>query len=59
LKPSHQKIIIGFFGLDGGFSKTLDQLSEELDLTREMVRQIKNKSLIKLKEAMINSSVRC
>ena len=49
LKPREQKILIGLYGLDGKYPRTLKDLGDELSLTREMVRQIKIKSLDKLK----------
>lgn len=49
LKPRDKKIIIDLFGLDGGFPKTLSDISEEIGLSKEMVRQIRNKTLDKLK----------
>lgn len=42
-------IITKFFGLDGLDSKTLDEISKELSLTKERVRQIKNKAVIKIR----------
>lgn len=42
-------IITKFFGLDGLDSKTLGEISKELSLTKERVRQIKNKAVIKIR----------
>lgn len=42
-------IITKFFGLDGFDSKTLEEISKELALTKERVRQIKNKAVIKIR----------
>lgn len=49
LTDREAKIIIYFFGLDTGFGLTLDEIGEKLELTRERVRQIKEKAIRKLK----------
>ena len=51
LKPRDKKIIVSLFGLEGGNPLTLKEVSDEVGLTREMVRQIKEKSLVKLRKA--------
>jgi len=55
LKPRDQKVIVGLFGLDGDFPKTLKDISDEIGVTREMVRQIKEKSLDKLRKQIIGT----
>jgi RNA polymerase primary sigma factor len=57
LKPRDKNIMIGLFGLDGEIPKTLRDLSDEYGITREMVRQIKNKSLKKIKLRILNSEL--
>jgi RNA polymerase primary sigma factor len=52
LKPRDKKVMISLFGLDGDFPKTLSDVADDINLTREMVRQIRNKSLNKLKETL-------
>lgn len=49
LKPRDKQIMIALFGLDGSAPLTLKEVGEEVGLTREMVRQIRKKSLEKLK----------
>lgn len=51
LKPRDKKIIVSLFGLEGCNPLTLKEVSDEVGLTREMVRQIKEKSLVKLRKA--------
>ena len=51
LKPRDKKIMVSLFGLDGSNPLTLKEVSEDVGLTREMVRQIKEKSLVKLRGA--------
>jgi RNA polymerase primary sigma factor len=49
LKPREKLVMIALFGLDGEFPRTLKDIGDELNITREMVRQIRNKSLEKMK----------
>jgi len=44
------RILTIYFGLDGEESKTLEQIGNELDLTKERVRQLKDRALAKMKE---------
>jgi RNA polymerase primary sigma factor len=53
LKPRDKNILISFFGLNDNVPKTLEQISEEVGLTREMIRQIKDKSIKKLQKIII------
>ena len=43
-------IIRYYFGLNGKYPKTLEEIGEEFSLTRERVRQIKEKAIKKLKQ---------
>lgn len=45
LKPRDKKIMVSLFGLDGTHPKALKDVGEEFGITREMVRQIREKSL--------------
>lgn len=49
LKPRNRKIMSALYGLDGNIPRSLSDLSEEYDISREMVRQIRDKSLLKLR----------
>nr|WP_207640421.1 sigma-70 family RNA polymerase sigma factor [[Eubacterium] cellulosolvens] len=49
LTPREEKIIRMRFGLDDGSAKTLEQLGEELGVTRERIRQIESQALKKLR----------
>ena len=57
LKPREKQVIIWVFGLDGDFPKSLKDIGDELNITREMVRQIRNTSIDKLKEKMSNTDL--
>jgi RNA polymerase primary sigma factor len=42
-------VAIKFFGLDGQNSLTLQDISDDMDLTKERVRQIKERAVKKLR----------
>ena len=52
IKPREKTVIVGLYGLDGNLPKTLNTLGEELGISREMVRQIREKALLKLKKKL-------
>jgi len=47
-----------YFGLDGKYQMTLEEIGEKFDLTRERVRQIKEKALRHLKSASKNKNLK-
>lgn len=49
LKKREIKILSLYFGLYNGKEMTLDEIGQEMELTKERVRQIKDKALVKLK----------
>lgn len=49
LKKREIKILSLYFGLYDGREMTLDEIGQEMELTKERVRQIKDKALVKLK----------
>ncbi len=49
LSNREQNIVVEFFGLFGTKSKSLDEIGEALELTKERVRQIKEKAIRKLR----------
>ncbi|MBQ6755263.1 MAG: RNA polymerase sigma factor RpoD/SigA [Bacteroidales bacterium] len=55
LSPKEADIIRMFFGLDGYTPMTLDEIGEKFDLTRERVRQIKEKAIKRLKQTSRSS----
>jgi len=57
LKPRDKNIMIALYGLDGNLPRTLNDIGMEIGITREMVRQIKEKSLLKLREKLENSKI--
>ena len=55
LKEREIKILSLYFGLYDGHEMTLDEIGKEMDLTKERVRQIKDKALVKLKVNALSS----
>jgi RNA polymerase primary sigma factor len=51
LTPREGEVIRHYFGLNGEHSMTLEEIGETLGLTRERVRQIKEKATRRLKHA--------
>jgi RNA polymerase primary sigma factor len=49
LAPREADVVRMFFGLNGNHAMTLEEIGEKFDLTRERVRQIKEKALRRLK----------
>lgn len=49
LKAQERKVIKMYFGIELDYSYTLDEIGDEFNLTRERVRQIKEKALNRLK----------
>lgn len=50
LPPREAEVIKLFFGLDGSYPMTLDEIGEKFVLTRERVRQIKEKAIRRIKQ---------
>jgi RNA polymerase primary sigma factor len=49
LAPKEREIVVMRFGLDDGRIKTLKEIGESFNISRERVRQIETKALSKLK----------
>ena len=49
LTPREGEVIRAYFGLNGEHAMTLEEIGEAFDLTRERVRQIKEKAIRRLK----------
>ncbi len=58
LTPREQKVIRMRYGLDDGFPKTLEQVGQEFNVTRERIRQIEAKALKKLRNPSRNKRLR-
>lgn len=53
LKPRDRAIMVDLFGLEGNTPMSLKEVGDKVGLTREMVRQIREKSLKKIKAVYI------
>lgn len=53
LKPREQTVLRLRFGLDDGSEKTLEEIGQEVGVTRERIRQIEQKTLRKLRNSLI------
>ena len=51
LSPREADVVRLYFGLNGSHPMTLEEIGEKFDLTRERVRQIKEKAIRRLKHA--------
>ena len=49
LNEKERQVIIYYFGLDSNKSYTLEEIGYQMDMTRERVRQVKDKALKKLR----------
>ena len=49
LSPREKEVVNRFYGINGYNAITLDEIGDVMDLTRERVRQIKVKALLRLK----------
>ncbi len=58
LTPREQKVIRLRYGLDDGFPKTLEQVGQEFNVTRERIRQIEAKALRKLRNPTRSKKLR-
>ena len=53
LRPRDQKILRLYYGLDGGREHTLEEIGFLLNITRERVRQLRDRALRELRQQMI------
>ncbi len=58
LSPREEKIIKMYFGLDHDRPLTLEEIGDRLNLTRERVRQIKERALIRLRHQSRSQNLR-
>lgn len=58
LDAKSKRVIIAMYGLDGTLPMTLAEVGVEFGVTRETIRQIKEKTLTKLKAKLDNSTLK-
>ena len=58
LKQRERDVIIMYFGIDREYALTLNEIGEEFDLTRERVRQIKEKAIRRLRHRSRSKKLR-
>lgn len=58
LSTMERRVIEMRFGLDGGYSHTLDEMGLEFGLSKERIRQIQNKALQKLRQPKVSRILR-
>lgn len=58
LTPREADVISLYFGLNGGHPMTLEEIGERFDLTRERVRQIKEKAIRRLRHTSRSKSLK-
>ena len=57
LNEREAEIVKLYFGFEGGQPLTLEQIGQRFDLTRERVRQIKERALAKLRRPSIYTRI--
>ena len=57
LTERERKILVLYYGLDDGEEMTLEQIGELLGVTRERIRQIRNRAFDKLKSSLDGSAL--
>ena len=50
LPPRDAKVLRLYFGLDDGTSRTLEEIGRMMGVTRERIRQLRDRALIRLRE---------
>lgn len=58
LTTREQEIVRLFYGLNGGYPLSLEEIGEKFDLTRERVRQIKEKAIRRLRHTSRSKSLK-
>ena len=59
LPPRDRKVIVLYYGLDSGEPKTLDEIGRMLGVTRERVRQLRDRALSALRDGGRGASMGC
>jgi RNA polymerase primary sigma factor len=58
LSPREVQVLISYYGLDGNKSLNLEEIGEKYGLTRERVRQIKERAIRRMRKSMAKNSAK-
>lgn len=58
LSPREAEIVVAYFGLDGENGVTVEQIGQKYDLTKERIRQIKERAIKRLQKARYSSALK-
>lgn len=58
LSPRESEIVIAYFGLDGNDGPTIEQIGQKYDLTKERIRQIKERAIKRLQKTRYSKSLK-
>ncbi|QLH46822.1 MAG: RNA polymerase sigma factor RpoD/SigA [Bacteroidota bacterium] len=58
LSPRESEIVSAYFGLEGNDGPTIEQIGEKYDLTKERIRQIKERAIKRLQKARYSKSLK-
>jgi len=58
LKDKERDVLVLYFGIDNEYPKTLNEIGERFNLTRERIRQIKDKAINRLRHKSRSSALR-
>ncbi len=58
LSPRESEIVSAYFGLDGNDGPSIEQIGEKYDLTKERIRQIKERAIKRLQKARFSKSLK-
>src|SRR5919202_1735281 len=58
LSPREAEIVNAYFGLDGENGTTIEQIGQKYDLTKERIRQIKERAIKRLQKARYSSELK-
>ena len=58
LSPRESEIVSAYFGLDGTDGPTIEQIGQKYDLTKERIRQIKERAIKRLQKARYSKSLK-
>ena len=58
LPPRDAKVLRLYFGLDDGNSRTLEEIGRMMGVTRERIRQLRDRALVRLREGETGDRLR-